>query len=237
MSLCPTKDIHSIYLDNELPLTYVKEYEEHIKSCSKCSAELENLKKIRELMNSGSRPELSQLEMDEGFKRLMIRKSYSKHTKGFESGTSSVWKSALSNTVKYAVPAIAAAAVFALVIPLGMNAGKKGSPAATVAEAPAAAPVTVLPVTASTVSMNGMQGMAPMRGMRMHHGMGPRPVSGQEGVTAENMPQVVDVFRPNFDNENKISIQITFPGINSTPYTTEIGLPVDMYKGSSSETN
>ena len=33
MSFCPSKDIHSVYLDNELPEVYKAEYEAHIAVC------------------------------------------------------------------------------------------------------------------------------------------------------------------------------------------------------------
>ena len=37
MYSCPTDDIHSIYLDKELPFEYQKLYEEHIQRCPECS--------------------------------------------------------------------------------------------------------------------------------------------------------------------------------------------------------
>ena len=40
MFTCPTNEIHSLYLDNELPQNYVAEYEAHIVSCEKCKAAL-----------------------------------------------------------------------------------------------------------------------------------------------------------------------------------------------------
>ena len=33
MSTCPTKEIHSLYLDNELPQNHKEEYEAHIAGC------------------------------------------------------------------------------------------------------------------------------------------------------------------------------------------------------------
>ena len=44
MSFCPSKDIHSVYLDGELPENYKAEYELHISHCEKCRKELEQLK-------------------------------------------------------------------------------------------------------------------------------------------------------------------------------------------------
>lgn len=216
MSSCPTKDIHSVYLDNELPLSYVKEYEAHIQSCPKCSKELERIKKLHQVMTMNGEHELSQFEMDEGFKRLQIRMSYSKHTKN----VSGMGNNSFASVIKYAVPAMAAAAVFAVVLPVGIKKTDK-----TGSEEMAAAPViTSLPLlTGSTVNTNSsMSGFSGNRNPMMRNG---------------NIPQVVDVFRPNFDNENTISIKITIPGINAVPYTTEIDVPVEMYKGSLSETN
>ncbi|MBP5452686.1 MAG: zf-HC2 domain-containing protein, partial [Treponema sp.] len=47
MSTCPEKDIHSIYLDNELPAAYVADYEAHVESCPECKAQLEKLRMLR----------------------------------------------------------------------------------------------------------------------------------------------------------------------------------------------
>ena len=48
MFTCPEDDIHSIYLDNELPPNFVAEYEAHVASCPKCKAKNEKFKKIHE---------------------------------------------------------------------------------------------------------------------------------------------------------------------------------------------
>ena len=39
-----------------------------------------------------------------------------------------------------------------------------------------------------------------------------------------------DVFRPDF-GEDKISIRITVPGVDTLPVSTEIELPLDVIKG------
>ena len=38
MFTCPTNEIHSLYLDKELPQNYIAEYEAHIANCEKCKA-------------------------------------------------------------------------------------------------------------------------------------------------------------------------------------------------------
>ena len=47
MSFCPSKDIHSVYLDGELPEVYKAEYESHLKICPTCQKELDKIKALR----------------------------------------------------------------------------------------------------------------------------------------------------------------------------------------------
>ena len=54
MSFCPSKDIHSVYLDGELPENYKAEYELHISHCEKCRKELEQLKAIHAMFKIDS---------------------------------------------------------------------------------------------------------------------------------------------------------------------------------------
>ena len=81
MSFCPTKDIHSVYLDNELPEAYKKEYEAHIESCEKCRKELEALKALHATFKADS-DSITPDEhfMDESYNRLLLKMSYSKNT-------------------------------------------------------------------------------------------------------------------------------------------------------------
>ena len=54
MFTCPEKDIHSIYLDGELPEEYKVKYESHVKTCQKCQAELSKLKMVHEILKKDS---------------------------------------------------------------------------------------------------------------------------------------------------------------------------------------
>ena len=44
MSFCPSKDIHSVYLDNELPQAYTKKYEELLRRYEQANVEYGKLK-------------------------------------------------------------------------------------------------------------------------------------------------------------------------------------------------
>ena len=73
MSFCPSKDIHSVYLDGELPENYKAEYELHISHCEKCRKELEQLKALHSLFQADSDSlKLDEHFMDESFQRLQI---------------------------------------------------------------------------------------------------------------------------------------------------------------------
>lgn len=46
MSICPERDIHSLYVDGELNSPYKEQYLSHIATCSKCKAELDKMMKL-----------------------------------------------------------------------------------------------------------------------------------------------------------------------------------------------
>lgn len=115
MFLCPENDIHSIYLDGELPENFVKDYEAHLASCEKCRAKLEKLKKIHGLFSEDSKS----LDVDEVFKaqsfeRLQSRMRFSKVVKASEP------KKNIVRMTTFVPLAAAAAAVFAVILPLRM---------------------------------------------------------------------------------------------------------------------
>ncbi|HAO30373.1 MAG TPA: hypothetical protein DCQ43_03385 [Treponema sp.] len=79
MSTCPEKDIHSLYLDGELPSAYIAEYEAHIASCPNCKAQLDRLKALHTLFAKDAQAHTpSQAQIDASFERLQTKLSYSK---------------------------------------------------------------------------------------------------------------------------------------------------------------
>lgn len=116
---CPENDIHSIYLDGELPKNFIKDYEAHIASCEKCAQKLARLKAVRAAFLSDSRSiEVGDEFKAASFERLQSRLRFSKAVKASEPNKNIV---RIANFVPLAA---AAAAVFALVLPARMNAGK-----------------------------------------------------------------------------------------------------------------
>ena len=109
---CPENDIHSIYIDGELPQNFVKDYEAHVASCQKCRAKLEKLKKIRAALSADSD---SIVVLDDfkakSFERLQSRMRFSRVVKDAEPSRNIV-------RVGQFVPLAAAAALLlALVLP------------------------------------------------------------------------------------------------------------------------
>jgi anti-sigma factor RsiW len=116
---CPENDIHSIYLDGELPQNFVKDYEAHLASCPKCAAKLEKLKAVHEAFKADARSiEVSDDFKAASFERLQSRMRFSKSVKASEPSKNIV------RLTSFVPLAAAAAAVFALLLPLRMKAAQ-----------------------------------------------------------------------------------------------------------------
>ncbi len=119
MFLCPENDIHSIYLDGELPENFVKDYEAHLASCEKCRAKLEKLKKIHGLFSEDSKSlDVDEIFKAQSFERLQSRMRFSKVVKASEP------KKNIVRMTTFVPLAAAAAAVFAVILPLRMKGGQ-----------------------------------------------------------------------------------------------------------------
>lgn len=126
MFTCPENDIHSIYLDGELPEKFARDYEAHIVSCEKCRAELEKLRATREILaKDSSSLNLSDDFMEKSFERLQSRMRFKKIV-------------SQSEPKRFIVPmrhtfipmAAAAAAVFAIMLPQKTDSAQNANMAA-----------------------------------------------------------------------------------------------------------
>lgn len=230
MFTCPTNEIHSLYLDNELPQNYVGEYEAHIASCEKCRAQLNKLKAVHEAFKADAQAVSPDKEfLDKSYERLMLKMKYSR-TSGRSTYKASgrVWK--------IAVPAIAAAAVLATVIPVGINAGKHNvktmsASSSLYSQMPAQISEQFTDVAFGGENgigfNNGVQKVLPSASLENQDAIVTN-VSNVKG-SASKLIQDVEVFRPKFEEDKKtISIRITVPGADDVPVTAEIQLPLDV---------
>ncbi|MCR5187669.1 MAG: zf-HC2 domain-containing protein [Treponema sp.] len=223
MSFCPSKDIHSIYLDNELPETYKLQYEEHVKNCPACQKELNQLKLVRDALKADS----DSLKLDDDFleksyERLQIKMAYKNN----------VTKARKPNNIsfKYLAGAAAAAAVFALIIPIRLN-SNKNTPAgsqASLASVSSQISGSTSAIAANNVSINSGRNVL-VSGNMLDTVI--RPEAGiDNGETLVKRAKDVEVLRPELEDET-ISIRISVPGLGEIPVVTEINLPMGAISG------
>lgn len=112
MSICPKSEIHSIYVDNELPEPYKTKFANHLADCKKCTDIVEKYEKIHSLLDNYQTDRYTTQEaLDESFQRLQSRMKYNRITRK----ANNIYD---FSSFKYTIPAIAAACVLALILPL-----------------------------------------------------------------------------------------------------------------------
>jgi Predicted transmembrane transcriptional regulator (anti-sigma factor) len=227
MSTCPSKDIHSIYLDNELPAAYAGEYEAHIKTCPKCAAELARLRAVRDMLRFDMQAVTPDCHyLDQSWERLQSRMSYSKVTKRSRRFP--------SEQLKYIIPAAAAAAVFSVMIPI--RSARTQAPEQTAQITPIARHKTVS--LAKNIIINGnirheMLGPSAFKDTQhaeyVSYGAGSEAFAGSFSPRGGIDPQLndVDVFRPDFDSNTNVTIRIIVPGIATPPFSSQIDFPAE----------
>ena len=248
MSFCPSKDIHSVYLDGELPENYKAEYELHISHCEKCRKELEQLKAIRALFKADSDSlKLDEHFMDESFQRLQIKMAYSKNI-------GKMPQKSPFKVISYVASGVAAAAVLALVLPVGLKANKTNAApvAAQLASISSGSSGVVSPLvqSVSSVSSVPITAVSSRASGKVTSANNVSFDSGRSVVVSGNIHDVVlssenqrknaaslaknvsdaDVLKPEFQDE-AINIKITVPGMGDFPVTTEINLPMEFVSG------
>lgn len=120
MFTCPDNDIHSVYLDGELPEELVSEYEAHLASCPECSAKLKKLKELKDLIHDDAESiSFTQKQLDESFMRLQTKMKYSAFKE--EERRENIFKFPKFKGLQYFAAGIAAAALISFVIPRGKN--------------------------------------------------------------------------------------------------------------------
>ena len=228
MSICPGNDIHSVYLDNELPETYVAQYEAHIKACPKCAAKLAAFRAASAAFRSeADGMTLDKASLDKSWERLQVRLSYSKTTKR-------VYRFSEHN-FRYAFSAAAAAAIFALIIPVRVL--RSPSAVQTAAINPISRSTSV-ELAKNNVVINGNieqpRAFVPSLsdetyGVNAEYGTGfdvslvafggARFDASRSG---ERQLEDVDLFRPHFASGSSLAIKIGIPEIGFVPPAADI---------------
>lgn len=116
MSICPEKDIHSVYLDGELPQEFIAEYESHVASCSKCSAIIKKMSELNKIIQEDSDSiSWTQSQLDDSFARLQVKISYNKF-KNRENKSKKI-----KFAMQYFAAGIAAVMLISFIIPRGKS--------------------------------------------------------------------------------------------------------------------
>lgn len=238
MYSCPTDDIHSIYIDNELPPAYIKEYEAHLQICERCASKLKTLRGIKDAFkNDAANITLSHDYMSKSFEQLQAKMRYSKNTEKAK---------VLRFPAEISKWGIAAAAVImAVILPSALSNSFKSHNNITnnvASIAPVARPSNA-PISNQSVVVDGnfndSFGMTVGNASsNMQNVKRMQPVAGPDGFrpprTRMHSPYLttsltdVDVLRPEFESTNKISIKINVPGLDNEEDSIEIKLPVNM---------
>lgn len=118
MSTSLEKDLHSVYIDGEMPESFVSQYESIVQADSNEKDRLEKMQQIHSFLQEDSKEKsVSDQFIEESFARLQTKMRYTKNV-----GYAGEQKSFITPFVKYASSFAAAAAVFAVVfIPLHYN--------------------------------------------------------------------------------------------------------------------
>lgn len=228
MSTCPEKDLHSIYLDGELPENFLKEYESHIASCEKCRAELEKLKKVSAPFREQALSiQLDQNYLDQSFERLQTKMRFAQNTAFHKENHN------FRNYTKWISGFVAAAAVFAVIItPVQLNnARNKTSENLTAIARPQIKPIhenkVVVDGNLDQLKFSAALGSAKeSQSTEVQDETNSATVNkNQKVVSATSLASNygdnfsdIDVFRPDFNNSSA-SVRIPLPGMNAIPMT------------------
>lgn len=218
MSTCPEQDMHSVYLDGELPQKYALDYESHLTNCQKCRDEYAKLNKLSSLLKEdASSNELSSQELEDSFSRLQTKLRYQQHIR--QSQPVNVHR------FTWVIPSVAAAALaFALILP------NKGVSAPT--------QVTERPISISASALAGGLSVAPSVNTNQTRFIREPAIIVEEPIghhiksislTPEEALSTMDIFRPSFSKDKKISLKMSLSDLESLPINGEISLPVQMY--------
>lgn len=103
------RDLHSVYIDGEMPKDFIAEYEDIISKDTNEAAELEKMQKIHGLFQKDAADiEVSDKFVEESFARLQMKMKFKENTKKAESKS-------FVKVMKIPASFAAAAAVFALI--------------------------------------------------------------------------------------------------------------------------
>ena len=227
MSTCPEKDIHSIYVDSELPSQYRARYTEHLRGCERCRERSKRMERLHGLLreDAGSIT-LSGQELDESFLRLEARMSYHAVT----NRAPHISFPSIKN-IKWTIPT-AAALLLAVLVPLRMRNEGAAQP---LPQQNAAQAVSFRPVSSaqsapvSYVGRNSASVFGRSASIWEEPASPVRGMTGTDDSAGNSVIRLVsdDMFRPNFSGGGQsFSIRIELYPVSGESASTEFYIPL-----------
>ncbi|MBE6349247.1 MAG: zf-HC2 domain-containing protein [Spirochaetaceae bacterium] len=198
MYTCPNKDIHSLYIDNELAEPYKTQYEKHLVACDSCRKELQKQQQIHLFFKEDAHSlQYTEEKLDVNFEKLQERLKYRQVTQQKPS--------LFSYALKFA-PTIAAVVAFIFIFPLSNKSVSSHD----------YMPLNTPPIQANQVSV------APMKdkGLVVHGNLSSKAISSLLGTgQSYDVPQNIktniaytDYFKPEFASKQDFVFTFDFEG-------------------------
>lgn len=213
MSTYLEKDLHSVYVDNELPAAYLEAYESLVAADERHAAEQSKVRSLHDALRQDAKErEIDKTFLDASFARLQTKLRYHKHAVALQES-----KSPVRQIAQWGVP-LAAAAVFALAIIPALQPGNGKNDAIN-----AIASTKLTPIAENDIAVDGNFDQKTLSAIAVNGGTA---VQGATTVSAAGVPGTyprrshrmklhdrltsIDVFRPAFANaDNGFSIRIS----------------------------
>lgn len=219
MSTCPEQDMHSVYLDGELPQKYALDYESHLTSCQRCRDDFLKLQALSTSLKEDARSiELSAQDMEDSFARLQTKLHYQNTVKNIQPQN--------IKRFTWVVPTVAAAALaFALILPLRTGGL---SPVPTTSQE--------RPISIAASALTGGLSVAPTVNYQQASFFR-EPIIVEEPLNhiqtvswaSDEVISPVDIFRPSFDTNQGVSIKMTLSNLDSIPLQGKTTVPIQMF--------
>ena len=209
MSTCPDSSLISVYLDDELPEPFKSQFEVHLASCPACNGKLIRAKKIHDMLRTDADSiSLSQDDIDRGYERLQARMTYHHVTKKSDN--------IFQFVLKRIAPAVAAAAVFAVILPLRLL---RNDSATQPLIMPVAQTASFFPTFTSIKAAKHADKALSETNKAIR-----TTVSSSTMTTTVNLEDTnlatIDIFRPDF-SDDVIHITIDLSSVSGLPLTND----------------
>ncbi|WP_147613106.1 anti-sigma factor family protein [Treponema pectinovorum] len=226
MSICPEKDLHSIYLDGEMPKKFMEQYEAHLASCQNCKKELEKLREISNAFREDSiSVNLDSVYLEQSFERLQTKLRFSKNTA--QANEKNIYRPYKKWIVSFA----SAAAIFAVIFaPIELKTKNSG-----VQELKTIARTNIRPMAENKLVIDGNIDTSKISSVLSTKSQKTTQALAKEDNEAEYNPSFInknqkvvsatslasnfsdiDVFRPDFNNP-PVSVRIEVPYMYTLP--------------------